>query len=188
MPGDDEHPEHIADQATTDNAATEAMQANVAETANLMHEATEAAATQTEQWNSRATEAAAAGARGAAEAFHEARERLTTMQPFAIPAFDTMRQSGEGFAQGMQSSYASTLENMAEFNSKAVAAWRANAESTIQHWQSLAGVKTMSEAIALSAEHTRKQMEAMSSQAKELSDLASRMVRDAADPLKMMGR
>ena len=90
--------------------------------------------------------------------------------------------------KGAEASYPTALERMAEFNGKAIAAWRTNAESAIQHWRTLASVTSLSEAISLNAEHARRQMDAVRAQTQELSTLATRIVRDAADPLKFSGR
>ena len=135
---------------------------------------------------------ASVAANSTSEAFGAARDRLNAMSGSLPPAGqDLLRpfQAGGGaFGKGLESSYAKTIEGMAEFNSKAIAAWRNNAESTIRHWQSLASVKSLSEAISLSAEHTRQQLEAVTLQTRELSTLATRIVRQASDPLKFTGR
>lgn len=151
--------------------------------------ATAALADGAQSANQQAAEAATAASQTTADAFGMARERLNAMaSAMPGPTQDLLRpfRSGnDALGKGLESSYATTIEGMAEFNSKAIAAWRSNAESTIQHWQNLVAVKSLSEAIALSAAHTRQQLEAMTSQTRELSALATRIVRDAADPLKL---
>jgi len=50
--------------------------------------------------------------------------------------------------------------------------------------RALAGVRSVSEAIALQSEHMRKQYETLTAQAKELTALAQQVAADAAGPLK----
>ena len=63
-------------------------------------------------------------------------------------------------------------------------AYQANAAASVQYVQALSGVRSVSEAIALQSEHMRKQYEALSAQAKELTALAQQVAADAAAPLK----
>lgn len=174
------------------DAGAEAVQAAATDAAADLETTTAAMADGAQAANRDGAETDATASRATSDAFGAARERLNAMAG-AMPApaqelFRPLRSGGEAFGKGLESSYATTMEGMAEFNSKAIAAWRSNAESTIRHWQSLAAVKSLSEAIALNAEHTRKQLEAVTTQTRELSALATRIVRDAADPLKITGR
>ncbi|MDX7952786.1 phasin family protein [Lichenihabitans sp. Uapishka_5] len=123
---------------------------------------------------------AADAVRATSEALDEAREQLNVMARSLPPASADMPKL---FGAGLQARSIGTLEGMAAFNSKAMAAWRSNAEATIRHWQSLAGTRSLSDAIALSAEHARQELEAMTAQTRELSNLATTIMRGAVDPL-----
>ena len=174
------------------NEASETVRAAATDATANLETATAAVADSAESANQDGAKAAAAASRTATGAFDEARERLNAMAS-SLPGpaqelFKPFRAGGDALGKGLGSSYATAMEGMAEFNSKAIAAWRNNAESTIRHWQNLAAVKSLSEAISLSAEHTRQQLEAVTTQTRELSSLATRIVRDAADPLKFTGR
>ena len=187
MTPDNAGPQHpVETPAAVAGETADAVRSMVADEAAGLDAAT---ATLAEGAESATREAAATASRATADAFGMARERLNAMAdslPGQAPELlRPFRSGGAALGQGMESGYATAIEGMAEFNSKAIAAWRSNAESTIQHWQSLVAVKSLSEAIALSAAHTRKQLEAMTSQTRELSALATRIVRDAADPLKL---
>ncbi len=63
-------------------------------------------------------------------------------------------------------------------------AYQANAAASMEYMKALATVHSVSEAIALQSEHMRKQYEALSTQAKELTTLAQQVAADAAGPLK----
>lgn len=157
-----------------------------------LESATAAMADGAQAANRQAGDAAASASRTSADAFGEARERLNAMaDSLPRPAQELLRpfQAGsDAFGKGLGASYVTAMEGMAEFNSKAIAAWRSNAESAIRHWQGLATAKSLSEAVALNAEHTRQQLETVAAQTRELSALATRIVRDAADPMKLTGR
>lgn len=190
---DDANPQNPA--TLMEDAAAEAVNAAgsaTAETANRLEGAASTAADAAQSATRQANEAAVSATRAGADAFGEARERLNAMaDSLPRPAQDMLRPfqaGGDALGKGLGASYVTAMEGMAEFNSKAVAAWRSNAEATIRHWQGLASVKSLSEAIALNAEHTRQQLETVAGQTRELSALATRIVRDAANPLKLTGR
>jgi len=80
--------------------------------------------------------------------------------------------------------FAAASKSLQTFSAKAMEAYQANAAASMDYMKALAGVRTVSEAIALQSEHMRKQYEALTSQTKELTALAQQVAADAAGPLK----
>jgi hypothetical protein len=78
------------------------------------------------------------------------------------------------------SSYEAAVLGIAEINAKAVGAFHANSVATLAFFETLMGARSLSEAIRLQTEHARKQFETVSGQAKEITQLARRVVHDAA--------
>jgi phasin len=61
---------------------------------------------------------------------------------------------------------------------------KANTSSTLDFAQELLGTKSPSEALELWTSHTRKHLETLSTQAKELVELSQRVANDTAEPIK----
>lgn len=70
---------------------------------------------------------------------------------------------------------------LAQFNAKIVEATRANLDATFALWSSLVGVKSLSEAVELNTQHMRKQIEMLTTQGRELSSLAQKLVRNSVN-------
>jgi len=75
-------------------------------------------------------------------------------------------------------------KGLSEFNTKALAALRTNVEASFDHFKALMAAKSPQDAWTLQAEHSRKQFAALSAQAKELSESASKAASDVAQPLR----
>ena len=121
-----------------------------------------------------------------AKAFAEARDRLQEATAAGLEHGQGMLdQFGLGRDQ-LTAHFGSSLTEapaqLAAFNAKALEAWQSNAGALMAHWQDLLRVSSWSELIALNAEHTRKQMEAMTAQAKEFSALVGTMTKGANEP------
>jgi phasin len=97
---------------------------------------------------------------------------------------ETAKQAAEETVATVESSFEQAAKNLQAFSSKAFEAYQNNATASVNYAQALAGVRTVSEAIALISEHTRQQYEALVSQSKELSSLAQKLALDSAGPLK----
>lgn len=128
---------------------------------------------------SRATDASAATAR----VFEEARERLNKAGAQALGETSPFGEGklGQDLFGAMSQDYARASRGLMAFNERAFQAWKVNAEATVAHWQSLAGVKTWSEVIALNTAHARRQIETMTEQARDLADIAGRMTLDGGE-------
>jgi phasin len=84
----------------------------------------------------------------------------------------------------LEGSFGIASKSLQAFSARALEAYQANAAASVEYVQALAGVRSVSDAIALQSEHMRKQYESLSAQAKELTVLAQQVAADAASPLK----
>jgi phasin len=71
-----------------------------------------------------------------------------------------------------------------EYSAKLMEIMKANTTANLDFAQELFGVKSPSEAMELLTSHTRKQFEAVTSQAKELAELGQKVASETAEPIK----
>ena len=71
-----------------------------------------------------------------------------------------------------------------EYSAKLMEIMKANTTANLDFAQELFGVKSPSEAMELLTSHTRKQFEAVTSQAKELAELGQKVATETAEPIK----
>jgi phasin len=102
----------------------------------------------------------------------------------AKEAYDRMKTAAEEATNMLEDTYATASKGAAEFNLKTLDALRANINASFDYMQQLMGVKTVSEAVELSASHVRKQFDAFTAQGKELSTLATKVQTATAEPIK----
>ena len=74
---------------------------------------------------------------------------------------------------------------MQDFNNKFLEFGHTNTNAAFDFVQRLHGVKSPSELMELSTEHTRNQIQALSAQTKQLVEHAQKAVLATAEPLKM---
>jgi phasin len=75
-------------------------------------------------------------------------------------------------------------KGVADYNLKLLEIARANTSTAFDYAHELLRVKSLPELIALSTAHSRKQLEAMTAQTKELTELAVKATAEIAEPLK----
>ncbi|MBR0702203.1 phasin [Bradyrhizobium sp. 62B] len=80
--------------------------------------------------------------------------------------------------------FTSASKGASEYNAKLVEFMKANTSAHLDFAQELFSVKSPSDAFALWTNHSRKQLEAFQSQAKELAELAQRVAAETAEPIK----
>ena len=73
---------------------------------------------------------------------------------------------------------------MIAINAKALEALRANTEANFEFVKASFAVKSLSDLVALQSEFTRKQVDAITVQAKDIGALTQKTVADAFEPLK----
>ena len=76
----------------------------------------------------------------------------------------------------MKDTYTTAVKYAQEYNGKFIEFARANTEAALEFVHQVSGVKSPSEFFELSASHSRKQLEILTEQAKELAALAQRAV------------
>jgi phasin len=114
-------------------------------------------------------------------------ETISAVEPVVAEvkkAQASVQKAAAETASSLEESFGAASKSLQVFSAKALEAYQANAAASVQYVQALSGVRSVSEAIALQSEHMRKQYEALTAQAKELSALAQQVAADAAAPLK----
>ena len=82
----------------------------------------------------------------------------------------------------VKSSFSTAIKGAQDYNSKIVEFAHTNSEAAFDLAQKLANVRTPSDFIELSTEHSRKRFEALTEQTKELAALAQEVTLAAAEP------
>ena len=76
------------------------------------------------------------------------------------------------------------LKGMQDYNSKLIEFAQANAKSHVEFLQKVAGVKSPTEFLELSASHNRSQLERLADQAKQLTELTKQVTLATAEPVR----
>ena len=114
-------------------------------------------------------------------AFREFAEKSVTQ---ANDSWEKMKAGTEEATDLIENSYATASKGAADYGLKMIEAARANTNATFDYATELMTVKSLSEAVELSTAHLRKQFEAMTGQAKELTALAQKVATETAEPIK----
>ena len=125
---------------------------------------------------------------------------LASMQPAEIPAvfrdfaekavaqaktsFAKLKEAAEEATDAIEDTYETARAGLVELNGKSIDAVKANSDATYGFAKSLLAVKTFAEAIELQSSFVRQQFEAISAQAKELQEMATKVATDSAKPAK----
>jgi phasin len=102
-------------------------------------------------------------------------------------ARDNYEKIGAAATEGagrVKSSMSTAFKGVQDYNTKLLEFAHANTKSAFDFFQQLSGVKSPTALMELSAEHTRKQFETFTEQAKQLASLAQSATLAAAEPLK----
>jgi phasin len=84
----------------------------------------------------------------------------------------------------IKKSYAMAAKSAHDYNNKLLEFVQANTRSAFDFAQKLSGVKSPAEFMELSNEHTRKQLETLTGQMKELAELGQKITLATTEPLK----
>jgi phasin len=114
-------------------------------------------------------------------AFREISEKSLAQ---AKDAYDKFKAAAEEATDVLEDTYATASKGAADYGLKLIEISRANTNAAFDFAGELFAVKTLSEAIELSAAHARKQFEAFAAQTKELTTLAQKIATDASEPVK----
>ena len=99
-------------------------------------------------------------------------------------AFEKMSAATAEATALIKHSYSTAVKGAQDYNAKVMEFANANTEATFAFAQKLSGVKSPSDFIELSTDHSRKQFETLTEQTKELAALAQKVALASAEPLK----
>jgi len=100
-------------------------------------------------------------------------------------AFEKLGSATTEAADVMTKSCSTALKGIQDYSSKVVEFTQSNTKSYVEFLQRLAGVKSPSEFLELSTDHTRSQLEKMVDQGRQLTALAQQVTLATAEPLKV---
>jgi phasin len=103
----------------------------------------------------------------------QAKEAFEKMSPATAEATDLIKNS-----------YSTAVKGAQDYNTKFIEFAQTNTEAAFDFVQKLSGVKSPSDFIELSTEHSRKQLETLTEQTKELAALAQKVTLATVEPLK----
>ena len=84
----------------------------------------------------------------------------------------------------IKNSYSMAVKGAQDYNTKFIEFAQTNTEAALGFVQKLSGVKSPSDFIEVSTEHSRKQLETLTEQTKELAALAQKVTLATVEPLK----
>ena len=99
-------------------------------------------------------------------------------------AFVKAKTAADEAASAFEVSFAAVKDGALAINAKAFEALRANSEANFDFLKALLAAKSLSDVIALNAEFTRKQIETITGQTKDIGALTQKAVTDAVEPIK----
>jgi phasin len=102
----------------------------------------------------------------------------------AKEAFEKMSAATGQAADVMKNCYSTAVKGAQDYNAKVIEFANANTEAAFAFAQKLFGVKSPSDFIEMSTEHSRKQIETLTAQTTELAALAQKVTLASAEPLK----
>jgi len=114
-------------------------------------------------------------------AFREAAEKSVA---HAKDTYEKVKAATEEATDLLEDTYTTAMKGSVDYNLKLIDAARANANATFDIVSELIGVKSLSEVVELSTAHARKQFEAFTQQAKDLTAAAQKLATDTSEPLK----
>ena len=102
----------------------------------------------------------------------------------AKEAFEKMSAATVEATAQIKDSYSTAVKGAQDYNAKLFEFAQNNTKAAIEFVQKLSGVKSPSDFIELSTDHSRKQFETMTEQTKELAALAQKVTLATVEPLK----
>jgi len=114
-------------------------------------------------------------------AFRELAERSVTQ---ARDGYERIKAVAEDATDVLEDTYARGSKGLTDYTLKALEIGRANTNAAFDFASQLAGVKSLSEAVEMTSVHTRKQLDALIEQSKELTTLAQRVATETSEPIK----
>jgi phasin len=120
-------------------------------------------------------------AKEASTAFREMAEKGIVQ---AKEGYAKMKTAAEEATGIMEHTYANASKGCADYGLKMIEAARVNSNAAFDFATELLGARTLAQMVEISTAHTRKQIESMTAQARELSTLAQKVATTTAEPIK----
>lgn len=98
--------------------------------------------------------------------------------------YEKIKVSASQVNSALENSYSTASKGVTLYNARVIEALEANVTSAFDYFNALLQAKTVAEAVDLSATHLRKQVETLTTQAKDLSTLAQQVAADSSAPIK----
>jgi len=117
----------------------------------------------------------------APQAFREMAEKGTTQ---AKETYEKMNAATAEATDLIKNSYSTAVKGTQDYYTKFIEFAQTNTEAALDFVQKLSGVKSPSDFIELSTDHSRKQFETLTEQTKELAALAQKVTLATVEPLK----
>ncbi|MBA3448249.1 MAG: phasin [Pseudaminobacter sp.] len=99
-------------------------------------------------------------------------------------AYTKMKSGAENTQKALESTFETAKATGNELSLKTIGAMRANAEAGFSHFESLLGVKSVSEFVELQTAFMRKGVEMVVEQTKDIQSVTGKAVEEAAKPIK----
>src|ERR1019366_7194509 len=133
--------------------------------------------------NSETTDTKPAGIpkKDAPQAFREIAEKGPTQ---ANETYEKMNAATIEASEIIKNSYSTAVKGMQDYNNKIIEFAHANTNAAFDFVQKMSGVKSPAAFIELWTEHSRKQVETLTEQSKQLVALAQKVTDATAAPLK----
>jgi phasin len=117
----------------------------------------------------------------ATQAFRATAEKGTAQ---AKEAFEKVSAATAEATDLIKNSVATAVKGAQDYNNKVIEFTQTNTKAALDFVQKLSGVKSPSDFIELSTDHSRKQFETLTEQTKELAALAQKVTLATVEPLK----
>jgi len=131
--------------------------------------------------NTNAQKSANSPMTAAPQAFREMAEKGTTQ---AKETYEKMNAATTEATDLIKNSYSIAVKGAQDYNTKFIEFAQANTKAALDFVQKLSGVKSPSDFIELSTDHSREQFETLTEQTKELAALAQKVTLATVEPLK----
>jgi phasin len=117
----------------------------------------------------------------ATAAFRELAEKGIVQAKDTYAKMKTATEEATGI---LEHTYANASKGAADYGLKVIEAARTNSNAAFDFATELCGARTLAQMVEISTAHTRKQIESMTAQARELSALAQKVATTTAEPIK----
>ncbi|MEM5581095.1 MULTISPECIES: phasin [unclassified Roseibium] len=102
----------------------------------------------------------------------------------ARDAYAKVKTAAEDATDLMEDTFETSRQGVVEFNHKAVDAAKTNADAAFTFFKDIMSAKSVAEAIELQSSFARQQFDTLSTQTKEMQELATKLGTDVSAPVK----